>query len=800
MKGVFTLLFFTVFGSFILYAQPCATGESLVTITLETDNWGYETSWQLTDHQNNVLLSVELNEYESFTTYSHEACIETGTCTTFSLFDSFGDGGPAYQISIDGVVVAAAESENFGHDTFVQFNCPLGSGCTSPIVIEEGEHIAPQAQTWYAFQPDSIGTYAISTCDSNSCDTKIWIYDDCSGILVDSTNAGTVYYDDNDGGCGLFAQLPGAVLDTAVTYYIRIGDAGGDCAGQAIHFSIEYNGPVVGCTDPNSCNYNPLATVDDGTCLPHGHEDCPNAPDLVVLQGVLESSIYLTTYDNNDECLIEEGCMNGYGTRDIIRFSTHIKNIGDADYFIGVPSEDNSQFTYDNCHQHYHYDGYAEYILYDENGNELPIGFKNGFCVLDLECSDGGIPQFGCGYMGISKQCGDIYGSGLRCQWIDVTDLAEGDYTFVTRTNWDNAPDGMGRVEKDTLNNWAQVCINLSRASGALEMTLIEDCPIYVDCQGNLYGSAQVDCQGICGGSAIMGDMNDDGLQAQEDLALYTSALMIEDLEQNTCNDFNADSEWTIYDAALLNSCLLYGQLHGHEGSGLHDHCNFPAGIVNVTDTVALSILEVNLEEKFVDIGIHNQVSDVVAFQFELSGITTPLGTQVENLVGDDVFPASLTASNMSAKIYGISYTDKVVPRSQEMKPLLRIHYDELTGDSICIANIVDIVNHNYEQTIPVLEGNCFSGIISSTSSVFQTLPLSVQPNPFTRKTTISFENRYRESLNIEISDLTGKVLRRFNNIRGEQIEIARGDLAAGVYILKLKSKKGLGLAKLFVQ
>jgi hypothetical protein len=39
---------------------------------------------------------------------------------------------------------------------------------------------------------------------------------------------------------------------------------------------------------------------------------------------------------NETDCYIEEGCLNGYGARELVRFTTHIKNIGDLDYYIGV--------------------------------------------------------------------------------------------------------------------------------------------------------------------------------------------------------------------------------------------------------------------------------------------------------------------------------------------------------------------------------------------------------------------------------------------------------------------------------
>lgn len=71
-----------------------------------------------------------------------------------------------------------------------------------------------------------------------------------------------------------------------------------------------------------------------------------------------------------DPRLVEVGgYLRGMGNRYIIRFATQIKNVGDADFYIGKapddPSEPSTQFVYDPCHHHWHYMGYAEYILYD---------------------------------------------------------------------------------------------------------------------------------------------------------------------------------------------------------------------------------------------------------------------------------------------------------------------------------------------------------------------------------------------------------------------------------------------------
>ena len=180
-----------------------------------------------------------------------------------------------------------------------------------------------------------------------------------------------------------------------------------------------------GCTDEAACNYNPAAELDNGSCIYPGDPLC-TGPDLMVVESAIENSLQAETMmvDENN-CYIVEGCLNGYGERELVRFTTHIKNIGDIDYYIGTTAESTPHSSSNGVTATTTGTtrGYAKYDLFTMDGQMLPIGFKNGFCVMDLECSDGGTFQYGCSNMGISAHCGDIYGAGLSCQWIDVTGI-----------------------------------------------------------------------------------------------------------------------------------------------------------------------------------------------------------------------------------------------------------------------------------------------------------------------------------------------------------------------------------------
>lgn len=798
MKQLFTLLLFSLCFTALTAQPPCPEDELSLIVTVRTDGYGHETSWEVVGNSGIIYGEIPFNTLSNNTTYQNQVCIPAEECITFRMLDDFGDGifSPGFYTAVlEGDTVAAGGDFTFQEVT--RFNCEPGEDCDTAIPVTLGQYTASFDNHWYLFEPDTVGLFEITTCGLNECDTKIWVYDNCNIYAQEEDNKGTIFFDDNQSDCAPQAVITG-FMEPGNQYYIRIGDNLDGC-DSTITWELNYLGEIEGCTDPASCNYNPLATIDDGSCTPFGSPECPDGPDLNMRQDILINSLVVDQIESDDPCMIEEGCVAGYGTRDVIRFSTRIENIGEVDYYIGPPNLDNTQFTFSSCHNHYHYDGYAEYVLFSETGEALPPGFKNGFCVIDLGCMTG-TAQYGCGNMGISAGCYDEYWSGLSCQWIDVTDIPDGRYTFVTRVNWDNAPDFLGRYEKDTLNNWAQVCIILDRSSGSLEMEVDPDCEPYVDCMGTPYGNAQLDCNGVCNGTATRGDLDGNGVQEMVDAEAYVNYILAEDIEPTTCNDLNADDAISVYDAALLSSCLNYGATHVHTGEGgIHDHCSFPSGTVNTSDTATLTILNVDFEQKFIDIGLSNPHSKVNAYQFNMSGITS---MNVENLVDPAQYPITPHGNINDAMVIGISYQDSLIDKSAEYQPLCRIHYLDITADFICIDSIFDIVNANYEQVVTRVEDGCVEvPVASSTQNQYaKTLEVMVQPNPFSEVTQLSFSNPAGKTYQLEITDLNGKVVRTYTDIRGEKVTIQKGNLPSSMYFYKLAGKDGFAAGKISLQ
>lgn len=271
-----------------------------------------------------------------------------------------------------------------------------------------------------------------------------------------------------------------------VSYYAQPSECVQDCAGMFGGVAVvDECGVCVGGTAPAhpadhvDCHgvCNGEAFIDAcGICAggetgvdPADPLDCGRAPDLVVDSPFLRESIILDAIEANDPCLVNERCLQGLGLRRLLRFGTRVANIGNADLVLGRPADDNPLWHFDQCHGHFHFQGYAAYDLYDVAAERtLPIGAKNGFAVVDLGVYDAHLAPDGCrGYgvanQGLSVGCQDTYSRNLQCQWIDITDVPDGIYDLVVRTN----PDGLIE-ELDYTNNEARVRLRLQ--AGALEV------------------------------------------------------------------------------------------------------------------------------------------------------------------------------------------------------------------------------------------------------------------------------------------------------------------------------------------
>ena len=210
----------------------CASGQWPVAINIIPDTYPGETSWSLI--ANNIQVA-------SGTTNSDTVCLDSSSCVRFEIYDSYGDGiccgygNGSYTIFWNGVQMATGGA--FQTIATHSFNCPQGSICENPLPTTLGSMVAPQANTFYSFIPDSTGIYSISTCNLSNCDTKLWVYGDCANVDFAGTGAGSLYFNDDNNNCGLQADLD-ATLTAGETYIIRVGLNGNNPCSGGIPFVI----------------------------------------------------------------------------------------------------------------------------------------------------------------------------------------------------------------------------------------------------------------------------------------------------------------------------------------------------------------------------------------------------------------------------------------------------------------------------------------------------------------------------------------------------------------------------------
>ena len=302
----------------------CCYGD-LITIDITTDNYPTETSWQLINQSGVVVASINSGDLtQANSSYSWSICPSSTDCYDFIIYDTYGDGiccsygNGSYSVSYNGNVVASGGS--FGTS---ETNSSIGS-CIVPIVgcmNPSASNYDPLANTSTSFggifDPNGgSGAYfngnrhllvdanvpaKIVSADvySNSSSNTITfeLRDNTSSVIDDTTltlvqgqqrinlnfdipvgnnyelgisssNTSPGLYRSNDaafvnypydiGGLISITESSASVADQYYYYFYNI-EVEAMCVGLTT--------PILGCTDPTACNYDPSANTDDGSCL-----------------------------------------------------------------------------------------------------------------------------------------------------------------------------------------------------------------------------------------------------------------------------------------------------------------------------------------------------------------------------------------------------------------------------------------------------------------------------------------------------------------------------------------------------
>lgn len=751
-----------------------------VKVEISTEDKPQFLQWRLYDN-NDVLLHSYSEGYQiSNHTYTHLVDVPENTCFRFQILysqgNTFTDSGGYKLFYNDELLIT-------GNDLWFEenhnFNCSIGQSCNTAIPIEVLPFTNKNINntiTWYTIVVRQTDVYNISTCASDgsetNVDTELFVYDNCGNAFGLIGPEGTVSYSD-DGFCSPQSTINSLKLLAGRVYYFKVKSKNTNI-NTCTYLNVELDDYAYGCTNSEACNFDIFASIDDGSCYV---ESC--LPDLVVSQDRLVESIHLDSIDNTDECMVEEGCLQGMGKRHIVRFTTHIRNIGDADYIVGSPEDNPIGYSNDNCHRHWHKLGYAEYLLYKGSGQPVPIGFKNGFCVLDLSCDDANNNKFSCDYMGITAGCADTYDASMGCQWIDVTEIPDGMYTLVLRINWDRVPDIRGFPESNYDNNWAQACLRIDRSSGEIKVNVMDDCEEYTDCLGKTFGQTEVDCAGVCGGNAHYGDINGDGLIKDDDIELFLQELTDNDIVSSPCYDLFPDNKKTIYDLLLLWQCY---QSQEKDKTDNHVHCKFPTGYHNPEHTVSLKIS--NLNTNYFDIEyIAN--CEVTGLSFSIDGVAID---KVERL-GNSHNPNEYVVLSGDKIHTAFLHEDGYLPIQSSYHPFLRVYYDGMLDNKVCIKKVEEAIDAEYGLVTGKYVNDCLEENTVSVDEEFFPDVLDVYPNPVKNLLHVDVILGGHSKLQVSVFDLTGKeiVVPQSSSKKSDflTVTLSTSKLVSGSYVLR---------------
>jgi hypothetical protein len=240
---------------------PCSN----VTLSITTDCWGGEVSWELLDAANNIIANVSGNTYGNQQTFTWSSCLDYG-CYTFNIYDSFGDGlaGIPSGCATDGTYNMV---DDFGNTLFQMGAANYGSGTSHSFCVPVG---LPGCTDAGACNYNPAATVEDGSCEFVSCagctDISACNFDPAATI-EDGTCDYSCYGCTDPGACNFDAA---STLDDGSCEFVS-------CAGCTDAAACNFDGGATiddgscdyscyGCTDQTACNYDPTATIDDGSC------------------------------------------------------------------------------------------------------------------------------------------------------------------------------------------------------------------------------------------------------------------------------------------------------------------------------------------------------------------------------------------------------------------------------------------------------------------------------------------------------------------------------------------------------
>jgi hypothetical protein len=239
-----------------------------------------------------------------------------------------------------------------------------------------------------------------------------------------------------------------------------------------------------------------------------------------------------------------------------------------------------------------------------------------------------------------------------------------------------------------------------------------------------------------------------------------------------------------------MSQCQWFNEAHMHpDSSGVHDKCQFPVQeITNIFDTVHFMVADVNWDMNYFDVHVLNEYNRIVGYELDFTGVQISDAVSLADPIGYNITPSFVPGGQ---KVVGLSYEGDSFHKNLDWVPFLRVYWTE-TDNEVCLADVVDVVNENYENTLHTMVDGC----VMSVTSLDAAAAIQVAPNPMGDFSTVTFPLGTWE---MDVMDMQGRlVLQR--RVNGRAAQLLRSELGAGSYVLRLVNEHASAVVRFEVK
>lgn len=193
--------------------------------------------------------------------------------------------------------------------------------------------------------------------------------------------------------------------------------------------------------------------------LPNGSPS--QGANLVPFQRDLRQVYVKYRFFDSSSPEVRERCVGNSGWRKLVTFNSVDANNGKTAFHLGAVNfhvdntggnptfQRDGLFYLDPAHGHYHTPFYSNFTATGKYHTITTNDTKRGFCLISNKRVVNDIwapwntPYSACDYQGITSGSADIYGEGIPCQWIDITEMPAGKIDLAVKINaWDALCEG----------------------------------------------------------------------------------------------------------------------------------------------------------------------------------------------------------------------------------------------------------------------------------------------------------------------------------------------------------------------